>query len=183
MSDPYAGIFDHLDPDDFAIESTAEISVNGSFIGPDAFESFVNDQVGGLRLAWATSGGVVRPMAMLCSPTVRQLFTMAEHESYREFLARLTREASTLRAQWMFFAFETTVCPLPPGESIPADSPQARALADNMQPKMVWYAEARYDDEAINRIGVMTIEGNRLEMAHDVYDQPIENFSSVLEGR
>lgn len=164
--DKYAGVFDHLTPEDFNLDATTAISeIPRTNHGVDAFNSFTEEQLRAVHTAFMASEGHLQPIALLANETTQRAFTPDDEETVAEFIKRLNREAQRMRAVWTFYACKTLVSVemvSPDDEQPDVNDPEEIAAAverGQMQPGVLWYSERREGDEQHRRQGVMAEAG------------------------
>lgn len=189
MNDEFDGIFDHLTPEDFNVETTAvETSNHDHPCDEAAFDRFVTAQVSGFKIGYLMAEGGVQPIAVLVSPTIERLFTADDDETLAAWVARLNREATMMGAIWTFIAKKTMVGVVnpadqqePPSVNDPA-SVQKAMDAGALTSGVVWYAERREGSERSHRLGTMTEgEGHRLVDPKEATQQKLDLFAAILD--
>lgn len=167
MDDDFSGIFDHLTPEDFHLDTSAIQEVARENKGIEAFNEFVDEQIRSLQVSYVAAQGEVRPIAILASPTVQRVFTPDGDELLNDFVARLKRESRWIGATWFFFSKKTLVGRhLVESDRVhDTNDPEVvqKAIDEGrMQVGMFWHAERREGDERHHRSGIMLPEGNGL---------------------
>lgn len=183
-NDDFTGIFDHLSPDDFNLETSAVDENPGVYRGPHAFSTFVDQQLRAVRLAFAAADGEINPVAVLVSPTVERVFAPDDDETLGQYLDRLSNEARTVGATWFFISKKTVAGVFSSNEHPDVNSPEAmQAAIDEGTAKLnvLWYAERREGDERHHRHGLLEIVGNKLgQMYEGPAEQGLTAFERVL---
>lgn len=188
MSDDLTGIFDHLEPEDFIITTTAVDATLGDYVGRDRFERFITEQLHAVRIGFTASDGQLNPLGVLASPTIQRVFTPDDDETLGDFLQRIKRESDLIQAHWFFFAMQTRtarveVTPAEDGSVPAADSAamQFHIAKHGGQKAIMWYAQAIGQHEE-TRAGVIPFTGAKLDptLSQDL-SGPVENLQFILE--
>jgi len=184
--DDLSGIFDHLSPDDFAITSAVDESARTNR-GAAAFNSFVDEQLRAIRLAYTAAEGEINPIAILASPESQRLFKPDDDENMNEYVARLNREAKAMGATWVFISRKTLVASHMVDPDDVHDVNDEEAVADAikkglLKTGLVWFAERREGDERHRRHGVIEAGPNhQLGLPTEGSEgQPIPIFDRIL---
>lgn len=182
MSDELTGIFDHLTPDDFNLQTTAVDEMARTNIGIDQFNAFVDEQLRSIRLGWSIGDGYFCPVAVLANEGVQRVFAPDDEETLGDFVNRLHRESDQMRATWLFFALQTTVATYQHEDADAVDSADALEKGgEEAGPGLFWYAERR-EDERHRRHGIMPIANGRLGAQTEGSDnQEVTLFGKILD--
>lgn len=190
--DEFTGIFDDLNPADFAVQTTARVETylpGSPNVGDDAFIKFVDHNIEVLRTsALAASGNDINPVATLASASTQWIFAPEPDENMGDYVARLHDEAKRLGANWCFISRFTQVAASPAGTFDPSegidnnDRGELMQAAGQLERGVVFYAAKIEDGEHKRRHGIMLVEGSGL--TPPVFgnpEQPFEIFDAILE--
>lgn len=181
-TDEFSGIFDELDPDDFAGLFSTDVETPN--VGEDAFTEFVDRNLDSTRFAFLASDGEINPVAVLTNPTTSWLHTPEDHESLGDYLERLSNEARRVEATWFFFVRKTKVGV---GEDSTDNMFDPETLkkakkAGQLTDGVFFYAARHEGVETESRRGIMRAHGNRLgELIEGTPDQEVPVFDEILE--
>lgn len=149
--DELTGIFDHLAPEDFVVESTAIAAMAGCYAGADVLDGFVEHQLNAVRLAFSMADGWLVTTAVLAGREGLRTFVADDDETLLDFVARVRREAALMRAHWCFMATQTVI------------GPRASSTSPDVgQEAVVWQVTSTEPETAGALGGFMPLEGNRL---------------------
>lgn len=168
------GIFDNLAPEDFVIETSAIgvcdlASLDAQFIGPEAFERFVNRQVEVVRISYSASEGMLNTVAILGTREMQYIFMPDLDEDLEGYMKRMRREAQNLNASWTFIARKchvgTTAWTTMGEEADDAevgdeDVFQRAAAAGKMKVGVLFYAQRREGGAVDHRQGYLQDMGD-----------------------
>ena len=183
--DELTGIFDHIRPEDFILETTAIQEYERTNEGVEAFNAFVDEQLRAARQSWIAAEGEVQPIAILASTTKQRVFTPDDEETLGEWVQRLHREAQRMQANWVFLTKRTMVGSAAPGaqdvDFNDQEAVQAAIEAGTLVDGSLWYAERREGGERHHRFGIMRAKNGRLaEMEEGPSSQPSGLWSLIL---
>lgn len=178
-NDDLDGIFDNLNPSDFA-EPQHE--------GVEAFDSFVREMVRAVQFAYLSAEGLISPVAILANPEEIEMIPAEDGETLNQYIERLTAEADDMGATWLFVSRLTEVShrmvAYQEGKSHDATDAvavQEEREAGRLTEGLFYYAERFEDDVKDARHGILKVEGDRL--GHPVEGssfQPVTLFQNIL---
>jgi len=187
LSDEFSGIFDHLDPEDFTLTTSAVDEVSRENKGIDAFNAFVDEQLRAVRMAYKAAEGVINPIAILASPAKQRMFTPEADEDMGQYVKRLNREAKAMGATWVFISRKTLVGSrmVSPDQLRDVNDPDEvqKAIEDGLLVTgLIWFAERREGDERHRRHGVIESNANHQlkEPSEGSEEQALPLFDRIL---
>lgn len=156
FNDDLAGIFDDLNPEDFARETSAVASAEYDDIrqGREEYLAFVDANLHHIRSAYDEDPDNFDPIGILHTPEGKRVFLPDDDETNEMFMLRLQREATEFQATWFFIGMiaPAAVC---------ADRDEAVGGNFVMQDSLCWYAEAREPRFNNVRQGIIVIHKDK----------------------
>jgi len=181
-NDEFSGIFDELEPDDFAGLFSTDVQTPN--VGEDAFAEFVERHIESTRFAFLAADGEINPIAVLANATTCWLHTPEDHESLGDYLTRLAKEARRVEATWFFFVRKTKVGLGDDTTENMFDPKMLKKAKKNgqMVDGVFYYASRHEGVDQENRRGIMRAHGNRLgELVEGAPEQEVPVFDEILE--
>lgn len=182
-NDDLDGIFDHLDPKDFNVTTTA-FSERPLARPDDRFETFLEDRLAGVREAFVAAQGELNSIATLANLSIERSFGPHRDEMLGDYINRLQREAELMQARWLFISIRTNVGSMLVTDERPrVDDPKLLEKAPLLTEAVYWYAERLDDDECPRKHGYFTIEGVQLgQMTEGEISQPVGSYGRILQS-
>lgn len=181
------GIFDHLNPDDFGHETSALDETRP----PRKFQTFVDNSLNALRVAFAASDGNLNPVAVLASSTVQRMFGPNDDESLADYIVRLANEARIIGAHWVFISTRTEGALVEveydgttPLNGINNIDDMTAVQEQGLDEEMVYYYAVQVtNDEVTRRQGLLPITASNSlgEIREGAPEQP-SLFDAILMG-
>lgn len=181
----YDGVFDDLNPDDFARDTSARAEVSRL----NGFDAFVDEQIRAVRTAWIASETWMQPIALIANHEAQRIFIPDDDESLRQFVDRMHREAVAMGAIWTFVARRAMVASFgdtTEDHDVDLDDPDTweRAVAEGLVVLGVqWYAERREGGDRQQRHGQIHDENGTLgALREGAPNQRVPLFPEILGG-
>lgn len=163
------GFFDHLSPQDFVRETSAR---HVAVVDEQPFDTFVDNSLEALRLAFHAADGMPNPVAVLISRDGRRIFAPDDDETLGQYIDRLSREAKKYKAHTLFTAWLTEGGTYEGDTQHDVGSDEGIEQVTDLQQVLYWYAQHK----RVIRHGIMTIEGGD---TRDVIEAPGQHAAHV----
>lgn len=178
MNDELEGIFDDLNPADFAEETTA---LHEASREQRSFEEFVQENIRAIHTAFGASNAEMQLWVILANPEKYRLFIPLDDETIKEYVDRLHGEAKKMKANRVFLAYQTLLDNRLVTQDELHDAADLNLIEqlgeENMREGVLWYAEEVGHE---TRVGGLYRFGLRLQFPVQTKNQKLEVFGTIL---